>query len=471
MTIRRILEIDRRFFRDYQRQLLWIANTRLGRWYFRLEKEHYDKPVVRAFPFAMEYANEDGTFTLVTKTSDKYANRLKHTLRHVKAALLALGFGAFSRPENASALQFLFAGVTLSLRPDANPESSTVDGRVTHETGAGSGVDFSVLRGSAGTASSDSGSPHACRIRADTVTDKWRTIDRSIFLFDTAAINNDSTITAATLTLNIAGKTTPTDTDITKRQLRISSSSPASNTSLTSADFSTVGSTTFGALEFADATVGANHTITLNSSGLSHITKQGISKFGARIGADADGTPLTWVLGQAFSYSIRMAENAGTSDDPTLAVTYDAKFLATESVTTIDTVSKQSARAYGESVLLEDTEAHETLKAIALDESQATLDSFTRKKTAASTFDEQSQMVDTAGVGKFSERLFSDTFVATDFFSRLVSFKRAFFESVSIRDFLFFWRPRVKPSTSWTERTSDDTPSIWTDRTPPSTSW
>lgn len=454
MTIRRILEIDRRFFRDYQRQLLWIANTRLGRWYFRLEKEHYDKPVVRAFPFAMEYANEDGTFTLVTKTSDKYANRLKHTLRHVKAALLALGFGAFSRPENAVALQFLFAGVTTSFRPDPDAETTTVDGMALD---SGRSASWATVRGGVGNFAEDNNSEaYVAYWLATTSSNLWDSIARGIFLFDTSVIDSASTIASATFTFYCALKTAPVDTDATKRQIRLAASNPASNTALTGTDYATVGNTSFGSLAYASITAGATNDVTLNGDGLAGITKGGITKLGTRSGADQDNSAPTWGSGDQYAIWCRTAEHTGTASDPTLTVVYSAVLMFTESATMTDTIAKQTAKTVSEAIASSDSEAHVLVKLRELNEEQAMQDTL-GPKAVGKVFTDQIEPVDT--VRKSVARTLIDIVTTAESFSKAVSYVRVFLETVTLRDILFFWRDRVKPTTNWT------------DRTPPSTSW
>jgi hypothetical protein len=141
---------------------------------------------------------------------------------------------------------------------------------------------------------------------------------RVLILFDTSSIGSSSIISSATLSIKIESKTGETDANAGTSY--IVSSNPATNTNVVVGDYSTLGSTNFGSIAYSSltATVYADHT--LNSSGISQISKTAISKFGVRIGADFSNITPTG----ANRFDFWSAENAGTSDDPKLVVTYTA---------------------------------------------------------------------------------------------------------------------------------------------------
>jgi len=456
MDIRRILEIDRRFFREYQRQLLRAANTRLGRWYFRLGEFPKDRVFTRFFPFGIEWENEDGTKTFAAKTSDKYANRLKHSLRFVKAAAVALPANLFAPAEGALAMQFLFAGITTSFYPDPNPETTSVDGFTVRIPPGGLGEGWATIRNGAGTTPNDSSSFTTTGWGAHNVSNEWRNIYRSVFLFDTTPVDTGSTISAATLGVYLSSRNTPTDTDATKRELRVVSSSPASNTALVAADYGTFGTTTLGSIAFASTTVGAMNTITLNGTGISHVTKGGISKFGTRIGADIDNTAPTWGSFDQGKYDLSTAEASGTSNDPTLTLTYNAVKTFSETVTMTDTVSKHLPKTFADTVTTSDEASNLRVQVKVVDDTITATDSL-GPRGYGKTPVEIVTMTDT--VSKSFARSLMDIVTAGDSVTKTFNAVRSFLETVTLTDVVFFWRPRVKPTTNWT------------DRTPPSTSW
>lgn len=464
MEVRRILEIDRRFFEKYQRQLLFIANTRIGRWYFRLGEHPAKVRFTRFFPFAVEWANEDGTITGAFKTSDKYANRLKYSLRHLKAFLLAIGLGAVARGERIVALQFLFAGVVTDFRPDPNPESTTVDGYAQH---GGGSVAWSTLRGSSGNFSEDDGTDYTFAYWSAAGTlNEWDTIARGIFLFDTTIIDTGSTVSAGSFIFYCPGKTAPADTDVTKRELRLASSAPASNTALTGTDYATLGNTSLGALAYSSITASASNTITLNASGLTNVTKGGISKFGTRSGADQDDTAPTWAGSDQYIVYGRFADYTGTSDDPTLRLTYSAVLSVSETVSMTETQQKQPGRTLAETIGSTDSQSSLLVKQTTASETQATSDAL-GSKSIGRTVGESVALTDVS-LKSFARALL-ETVVSADSVATSFVAVRAFLETVTVLDVVFFWRPRIRPATSWMDRSAPG--GSWTDRTPPSTSW
>lgn len=464
MDVRRILEVDRRFFQKYQRQLLFIANTRIGRWYFRLGEHPAEARFTRFFPYAVEWANADGTLTGAFKTSDKYANRLKHSLRHLKAFLLALGLGAFARGERALALQFIFAGVVTDFRPDPDAETTTVDGYAQH---GGGSVAWSTLRSSAGNFSEDNSTDYTFAYWSAAGTlDQWDTIARGIFLFDTTPINSASTVSAGSFIFYCTGKTAPSDADATKRELRLASSAPASNTAITGTDYATLGNTSLGALAYASITASASNTVPLNASGLSNVTKGGISKFGTRSGADQDNSAPSWVLSDQYIVYGRFADYTGTSDDPTLRLTYSAVLSVAETVSMAETQQKQTGRTNTETIGSTDSQSSLLVKVATVSETQAMSDAL-GGKAIGRTLSETVSL--TESTQKSFARALLETIASSDSVATSFVAVRAFLETVTVLDVVLFWRPRIKPATSWTDRSGPG--GSWTDRTPPSTNW
>lgn len=465
MDVRRILEIDRRFFEKYQRQLLWLVNTRIGRWYFRIQNDHPgDRRFVRILPHALEWELGDGRKAIAFKTADRYANRLKHSLRHVKAFLIALGAGMAPSPEGAVALQFLFAGITTSFYPDPDTETTTVDGYAQH---GGVSLSWSDIRSGAGNFSEDNNEDYIFAYwLATAVSNQWDTVARSIFLFDTAAIDAASTISSASFKFYCVTKTAPTDADATKRELRVVSSSPAANTSITGTDYATLGTTTFGAFSYAGLTTGAVNTVALNASGLANITKGGISKFGARSGADQDNSAPTWASGDTYAVYGRFAEYTGTASDPTLEVVYSAVLTVSDSVSMSDAKSNAPGRTLAETVGSSDSQSNLLVRVLTATETQATSDSLGPKSVARTVAETVSA---SDAVQKSVGRAIVDIISSGESVVTSLTAIRSFLETVTLSDVIFFWRPRTRPSTSWGDRSVPA--SSWTDRTPPSTPW
>ena len=144
-------------------------------------------------------------------------------------------------------------------------------------------------------------------------------IHRVIMLFDTSVIGIGSIITNATIDLFGTAKAEPNAGQAT---LHIVSSNPVSNTSLAIGDYSSLGTTSYASMADASFSTTGYNIFTLNSSGLSNISKNGISKFGARVSGDLDSLTPGPGNGDSNEKRFSSADVTDTSQDPKLVVTY-----------------------------------------------------------------------------------------------------------------------------------------------------
>ncbi len=208
----------------------------------------------------------------------------------------------------------VYSDLVTTFNPDANPETTSVDGDVRVDNAAS----WTLAR-----------DPAAGSSAQDVDTDFEFTsiqtgggfyVYRDFVLFDTSALGASAVISAATFDLtrlNNTGGGTNT--------VAITNSTPASNTALATGDFDalTLNSPTeyitrvTVSLWTAD---GNRQALTLNADGRANISLTGVSKFAIRNGNfDIDNVQppdANWV--QRW-YS---AEQTGTTDDPALVVTY-----------------------------------------------------------------------------------------------------------------------------------------------------
>lgn len=204
-----------------------------------------------------------------------------------------------------------------TFNPDANPETTSVDGYVER---AGVDETFGTIRGGAGTGSGDtSGSGGGIpRLNATATSNQYSTLIRGIFLFDTSVLSANAIISAATLSLYVDG-----GADQFSASINFTSCSPASNTALVSADFNnTVGSTKFAndkTIVDLVSPLNAYEDWTLNASGIAAIDKTGITKFMSRFSVDIEAGTPTWISGGSSFITPHFAEGA---NKPKLVVTY-----------------------------------------------------------------------------------------------------------------------------------------------------
>jgi len=190
---------------------------------------------------------------------------------------------------------------------------------------------FSTIRGGVGTGS---GTPSGSTfLMASAVLNQYAYLQRSIILFDTSAIPVGATITAATITMS--GVVTSSN-GLGSPAVVLVSSNPASNSVLANSDYSNVGSTSFGSVAYSS--VGNNFSIALNGSGLSNITKNGVSKFGLRSDWDQTGTfSGAWsaVAGSgSFGWTAVSLSVTYTLDFPTLSVNNISSLANVTTITT-----------------------------------------------------------------------------------------------------------------------------------------
>jgi len=208
----------------------------------------------------------------------------------------------------------LYTALSLVAYPDADPETTTVDGYV----GKAAGSWAAAHDASNGTSADTSATTLSIRGRWRSSASEYQ-IDRTFVLFDTSSIGDTDTITAATLDLYVTAVTNA-DND-GDDYLALASSSPATNTALITTDFNDVGSTEYGSVpDLGALTASAYNTITLTETGRNTISKTGVSKFSVREGHDMENVaPVDDNRVVASS-----ADETGTSQDPKLTVTYTA---------------------------------------------------------------------------------------------------------------------------------------------------
>jgi hypothetical protein len=164
--------------------------------------------------------------------------------------------------------------------PDAHTETTTVDGYANYNDAT-----YATARNAAtGEAASDTinyetGTQHS-------LFSGTYYIGRCFFLFDTSAIGDTDTISAATFSYYLVDGVNNVDATHTAA---VVSSSPASNTAIGTADYDQVGSTSFGSSAYSGST-SAYKDFSLNASGIANISKTGVSKFGTRGTEDINNT-------------------------------------------------------------------------------------------------------------------------------------------------------------------------------------
>ena len=212
--------------------------------------------------------------------------------------------------------------------PDAHVESNSVDGAVNAFTNVD--TDWTDLVTSAGDAPVFSDSAVKFNIAGwdeRSTSNKWRTLERAIVVFNNPSIDAGDTITAAT----ISGYGNYKGTNAGDPTCKIYSSNPASDTAIVAGDYDSLGSTSF-----TDTTLlGSNLDLSdfndwvLNSNGLANINKDAVSKFGFRDATyDVANSAPTHVGGQPDTNIRIWSADEDQSGDrrPKLVITHALPF-------------------------------------------------------------------------------------------------------------------------------------------------
>ena len=200
---------------------------------------------------------------------------------------------------------------TTTFYPDADPESTSVDGYVA----LASSATWSTVRdGPTGAVADDSGVDPTARTDHD---GSFFGIYRTFLLFDTSAIDDAETIDTATVVLYVTAKTNG-DND-GNDYIAVVTSTPASNTALATADYDQCGTTEQSdQLDITNISTSAANTWTLNPTGEGNVSKTGITKFCIREGHDIQNDPIA--VSTINRISIASADTLGTTQDPALTV-------------------------------------------------------------------------------------------------------------------------------------------------------
>lgn len=231
---------------------------------------------------------------------------------------------------------------TLTVYPDADPETSTVDGWAQE---ASVSMTWSAIRAAPGNYHDDTHWGANCGWQCSNDSAKWKHLYRPIILFDTSALPDGSSIDAATLSLY--GSLLLNQGSWASLAYNIYSSAPASNTALADGDYDSLGSTQFAtSISHASLITTDYNVFTLNATGQAAISDTGISKFGVREATyDSAGATPGWVIAAYALFQFYTAEQ-GAGYKPKLIVTYSA-VSNPPTAETYDPTDIEAEQAYG----------------------------------------------------------------------------------------------------------------------------
>lgn len=308
---------NKQWFLKYQRILLFLSNTWIGRKIFRIDGKRSSvgkNKIIAIIPNAIFWKEKD-EFVVEFRTHKKFSKRLFYVFKPVWYLMHWWDILIANQVKPDWNLGF----DSLTVYPDADPETTSTDGDANRAS-----VDqtFTDIRSGAGTGQDPAGTNGGPYLAASTTTDQFAQQNRYFGLFDTSSLDDDATVSAATLSIYGAAKSN----NLGSPEIVTVSSSPASNTNIVAADYAIAnfGSTEFASrLSYASFTTSAYNDISLNASGISNISLTGISKFGIISGWDFDNSfGGSWSSAAVSQMRFNTADVADTTTDPKLAITF-----------------------------------------------------------------------------------------------------------------------------------------------------
>lgn len=254
--------------------------------------------------------DENGDEVITPNYKEAPVQALLADLRHTLTSIQKSG------PENLVPGK---RGSTVStFYPEASGGSSSTDGYVTRtptsETWA------TIISGAGSTAVSNSASANALQMTASTTLNQWSIIRRGVFVFDTSALPDTDTVVSAIFSIKATSKS---DTLVATPGIALTNVTTTPINTLAASDYSGVGSTRYATdITYAAYSTSVYNDFTLNSTGISAVSKTGQTRFGLKFSYDIDATSPTWVSGLASTANVQFADVAGTVSDPKLVITH-----------------------------------------------------------------------------------------------------------------------------------------------------
>lgn len=325
---------DKQWFTKHQKKLLLLANSYIGKRILCIDGKKSsvgNNKIVKIEPNAITWIvnRNEKEVKLATefRTHAKFSKRLYYTFKPLWYLAHYFDLGIANNLNESLNLGF----DTLTSYPDADPETSTVDGRVgrtvVNET-------FSTIRAGAGNLVADNAATVTYSLHGSTTTNQYQGLTRSIFLFDTSSLTSNANISQAIFSYYVTSRSDVlSNGNHDNSKGNICAVNPASNTSLATSDYGNFSDTSFGASVVQNSLTDSSYeNVTLNSSGISAISKTGITKFGLRYGWDLSNTltGYTWASGGFQAVVLNTADQTGIANDPKLVITYtlgSANFL------------------------------------------------------------------------------------------------------------------------------------------------
>ena len=349
--------LDSDFFDKYQKQLVWLSNTKIGRIFFKLNKIcPSDKKIIKITPNS--YAISLGV--VYDFKLNRLVNKIKHDFYTIPRFSIQFNL-IFSwlpfyyrkiKIDGGLVLTPKFGLTTYAFYPD----DTAIDIQARH---IASGSTWSTIRNGTGIWGSGgrrlSGSrPMALQVTRYSIDGRYIEWERSIFHFDTSSLPDGDTIQSASLSIYGSEKhNSLAETDFVI--VPFTSTSYATSSDGNCGDignFNTGSGDICGSISYSSYSTTSYNEISLTAAGISNISKTGISRFGALTDRDRANSQPTWIASSIMGYYGYYSGETGTDKDPKLSVIYNSAYTInlTDSVSLSASLLKQSQRTFSQDI-------------------------------------------------------------------------------------------------------------------------
>jgi len=324
------MKIDKKFFKKYQKPILWLANSFIGKKFFQFEKMGHElrkgEKINRITANSIRYKNKDNSYTEQFFGRNEYALKLAPLVWWMPIELESGEFKSILKPIYQLILIALFIKfpkglplLGLSTTTDFYSSNSYVDGRVQRH---GKDEVLTTILDGAGTHSYSlaASALEIPQIYSTGTQDQYYSLVRGVLLFNTSDLTSDATISSASLFLYGKGRRS----GLGKTDFNVYASTPASNNALVDADYDNFGTTAYcdTDIDYDGFKVADWNEFSFNSTGKTAVSKTSVTKLGLRLATiDVGRTePSGWVSNNRSGFEPYMRGSA--NHKPKLTVTY-----------------------------------------------------------------------------------------------------------------------------------------------------
>ena len=309
------------WFMLYQKELVALANTEIGRNLFGLN-DHYPytmlakDPVIYIDRESVTYGylkdDREQQVTVIQPRTGR-ANIIRKNWKYIYPLLERMMLEVLPRMQNG--LLVPAGGDSTTFKPEAS-SSGTIDGYATHT--AGGGDSWANIQGGAGTTAATGGNELLAYIQEGSGSN-WISIYRGPAGFNCASINDTHAASAATMT----GRPNQIN-DIMAQNAGFTKVVLADNSTIAAGDFDGItGGECVTRADLGALSSGSDASMALNSTGLGIIPVDAIVNFCARLSGDTDNSEPTHSGSSGAAADLRW-DTADASDSTCLrlAVTH-----------------------------------------------------------------------------------------------------------------------------------------------------